>query len=109
MYVVNDLHGAPALIDKTARAIKGLKFDDVLVVNGDGAGSRGSIMNGIVKIYYEVRRGETEWRVLLDSIAEVIGETPIIPQEWVYETVHAGIFRKLLAERYARFADCARK
>ena len=109
MYVVNDLHGAPALIDKTVRAIKELKFDDVLIINGDGAGSRGPIMNRIVKIYYEVRRGETEMKVLLDSIAEVIGETPIIPQEWVYETVHAGIFRKLLAERYAAFAKCAKK
>ena len=109
MYVVNDLHGAPALIEKTVHAIEGLKPDDVLVINGDGAGSRVPIMNRIVKIYYEVRRGETEMKVLLNSVAEVIGEPPVIPQEWIYETVHAGIFRKLLAERYRAFAECAKK
>lgn len=109
MYVVNDLHGAPALIGKTVEAIGNLEPGETLVINGDGAGARGPIMNKVVKIFYEVRRGETDARALQDTVGEIIGKTPEIPQEWVYETVHAGLFRKLMAERYERFASCMQK
>jgi hypothetical protein len=87
--------------------MSGLQAGDVVIINGDGAGSRGPVMNKIVKIFYEVRRGETEMSVLLDALSEIIGETPEIPQEWIYETVHAGVFRKLVANRYKTFADKA--
>lgn len=109
IYVVNDLHGAPQLIEKTVEAIKELNNGESLIINGDGAGARGPIMNKIVKIYYEVRRGESPVSTLLDAIEEIIGEKPGIPQAWIYEAVHAGLFRKLMAERYPRFAECMRK
>lgn len=106
-FVTNDLHGAENLITKVQSGLSRLSAGDVVIINGDGAGSRGPVMNRVVKIFYEVRRGETEMSVLLDALSEIIGQTPEIPQEWIYETVHAGIFRKLVANRYKAFADKA--
>lgn len=107
VYVLNDLHGAENLIANAIDGISKMNSGDTLIINGDGAGSRGPVMNRVVKIFYEVRRGETEMSVLLDALSEIIGEVPEIPQEWIYETVHAGIFRKLVANRYKAFADKA--
>ena len=109
IYVVNDLHGAKKLITKTTDAMSWLKPGDILIVNGDGAGARGPIMNQIVKIFYEVRRGETDQSVLMEEISKVIGEWPEIPPEWIYVSVHAGVFRKLMANKYPKFEACMRK
>ncbi len=103
-FVTNDLHGAENLITKVQSGLSRLSAGDVVIINGDGAGSRGPVMNKIVRIFYEVRRGETEMSALLDELRWVIGEQPEIPQEWVYESVHAGIFRKLVANRYNAFS-----
>ena len=108
-FVVNDLHGAPKLIDQTVKAIEAMTTGDTLIINGDGAGARGPIMNNVVKIFYEVRRGETDLSVLLDAIEDIIGEKPEIPQEWIYDSVHAGVFRKLVANRYRAFELCMRE
>ncbi|MBR5389103.1 hypothetical protein IK146_00890 [Candidatus Saccharibacteria bacterium] len=109
LYVVNDLHGSPRLIRKTVDAINNLQQGDTLIINGDGAGARGPVMNSIVKTYYEVRRGETDEQALLDGLQVIIGERPDIPPEWIYQAVHAGMFRKLMAERYEKFADIMQK
>ena len=105
-YVVNDLHGANSLIDKTVDSINRLNPDDILIINGDGAGARGPRMNNLVKIFYEVRRGETDKLELFKAVQGIVGEEPEIPDDWIYDTVHAGIFRKLMADKYQKFADC---
>lgn len=109
IYVVNDLHGAKNLVAKTVDAIDGMKDGDILVINGDGAGARGPIMNSIVKIFYEVVRGESDVEQLNDAIAGIIGEFPEIPEEWIFKSVHAGVFRKLVADKYPAFAKCMRE
>lgn len=109
IYVVNDIHGAKELLKRTLQSMSKLKAGDVLVINGDGAGARGPIMNQIVKIFYEVRRGETAMSALYDEIENVIHERPEIPKEWIYDSVHAGVFRKLMALRYPLFDDCMKK
>ena len=106
VYVLNDLHGAAKLIAKAIDAISGMKSGDILVINGDGAGARGPVMNGVVKIYYEVRRGETDVAQLKDAVAAIIGEEPAIPESWIYQAVHAGMFRKLMADKYPAFRKC---
>ena len=108
IFITNDIHGSDVLMSKVFRVIeeKDLGKGDILVINGDGAGARGPIMNEIVKIYYEVRRGETPIEKLLDAIKNIIGVIPQIPSEWIYQAVHAGMFRKLMAEKYEKFADC---
>ncbi len=106
IYIVNDLHGNKALTDETVKAIRRMRHDDILIVNGDGAGARGPIMNNLIKIFYEVRRGETDEATLIDAVGAIIGEQPEFPREWIYDTVHGGLFRALLAKRYKAFADC---
>ena len=59
IYVVNDMHGNKRLVDGVVSQMQGLHPDDTLIINGDGAGARGPIMNNLVKIFYEVRRKET--------------------------------------------------
>ena len=108
-YVVNDLHGAKKLIDATLNSMTRLAQGDVLIVNGDGAGARGPVMNQIVKVFYEVRRGETSPVVLFEEVERVIHEWPDIPQEWIYNSVHAGVFRKLMANRYPLFDACMKQ
>ncbi len=106
VFVTNDLHGDAVLIERVVNAIKIMRTDDILIINGDGAGSRGPRMSKIVKKYYEVKRGETDFENLVSALAEIIGEKPEFPKDWVFGSVHAGIFRKLLAERYERFRQC---
>ena len=106
IYVVNDLHGAPNLLMKTINSISNMMAGDSLIINGDGAGARGPIMNNIVKIFYEVRRGESDVSRLKHEIKSIIGEYPEIPNEWIFNSVHAGMFRKLMAARYPDFRDC---
>lgn len=108
-YIVNDLHGSKTLIDGLVKEINRFTPDDTLIINGDGAGARGPRMNNLVKIFYEVRRGETDEAELFSAVQEIIGEKPEIEKAWIYDTVHAGLFRKLLADRYEKFADCLRQ
>ena len=105
-YVVNDLHGAKTLVEKTVQGIQRLTPDDILIINGDGAGARGPRMNNLVRIFYEVRRGETGESELRAAVQEIIGEAPEIPREWIFDVVHVGLFRKLMADRYKKFAEC---
>ena len=56
LYVVNDLHGAKKLIDATTQAISRMRPGDRLVVNGDGAGAHGPIMDQIVRVLDETLR-----------------------------------------------------
>lgn len=103
IYVVNDMHGNKRIVNGVVSQMQGLHPDDTLIINGDGAGARGPIMNNLVKIFYEVRRKETPKQALLSAIQDIIGEKPKIPDSWIYETVHAGLFRKLMAEKYKAF------
>lgn len=109
LYIVNDLHGAKKLIDQTLAAMDKMNPRDTLIINGDGAGARGPIMNQIVKVFYEVRRGETNISVLYEEIEKVIHEKPQIPRAWIYDSVHAGVFRKLMANRYQLFDACMKQ
>ena len=103
---VNDIHGAKKLLERTLKTMRMMNPGDILVINGDGAGARGPIMNQIVKVFYEVRRGESSVSSLYDEIEKMIHERPEIPREWIYDSVHAGVFRKLMALRYPLFDDC---
>ena len=106
IFVVNDLHGNASLIESTIKAIKKMAPGDILVINGDGAGARGPRMNKIIKIFYEVRRGETPYAELLEALREIIEEDPVFPIKWVFDSVHGGMFRKLMADRYEKFRIC---
>lgn len=106
IYIANDLHGVSHLISGVVAAISKMGEGDILIINGDGAGARGPIMNNVVKLYYEVRRGETEAKDLFSAVGEIIGEEPDIPQQWIYHSAHAGIFRKLLSDKYPKFEAC---
>jgi len=104
IFVVNDMHGDADLVRDVVSDIEdNCRPGDIVIVNGDGAGARGPIMNEVVKLFYEVRRGETDKKELIDYISGIIIDLPDIPDEWIFDTVHAGMFRKLLADRYPRF------
>ncbi len=105
LYVVNDLHGAKNLVDQTLEEMDLLDPGSTLIINGDGAGARGPIMNQIVKIFYEVRRGETDMDVLMEALKDVIWVWPAIEPELVFQSVHAGVFRKVMANRFTRFEN----
>ena len=109
LYVVNDLHGAKNLIDQTLNEMDLLDRGSVLIINGDGAGARGPIMNQIVKIFYEVRRGETDMNVLIDALRDIVGVWPAIDPELVFQSVHAGVFRKVMSNRFTAFEKLMRK
>ena len=109
LYVVNDIHGAKKLLERTLQSMLKMNAGDILVINGDGAGARGPIMNQIVKVFYEVRRGENVMSALYDEIEKVIHERPEIPIKWIYGSVHAGVFRKLMALRYPLFGACMKR
>ena len=106
VFIVNDLHGDKTLTNETIKAISRMRQNDILIIKGDGAGARGPVMNNLIKVFYEVRRGETDEAMLFDAVGAIIGEKPEFPKEWVYDTVHGGLFRALLAERYKAFAEC---
>ncbi|MBR3132455.1 hypothetical protein IKG33_03590 [Candidatus Saccharibacteria bacterium] len=106
MYVVNDLHGFKNLTDLAVNSIGHMRSSNVLILNGDIAGARGPIMNNLVRIFYEVRRGETDEAELVSAVQEIVGEEVTIPRRWIYDTIHAGLFRKLMADRYEKFAEC---
>jgi len=106
IHIVNDLHGSKKLIDEVAAAISRMRRGDTIVINGDGAGARGPVMNNLIKIYYEVRRGETSEEELYAALEAIIGEKPDFPKEWIFDSVHGGLFRALLAEKYQKFASC---
>ncbi len=107
MYVVNDLHGDPTLVKQVADTIAKLPRGETLILNGDCIGSRGPVMNRIVKLYYEVIRDEALERDLFCAIADIIGKEPKIPPWWIYDTVHSGIFLKLVSNRYKKFRELA--
>ena len=109
VYIANDLHGVDALISNVVAEISKMNEGDILIINGDGAGARGPIMNNVVRLYYEVRRGEINKEALFDAVKDIIGEEPDIPQDWIYYSAHAGIFRKLLSDKYPKFAQCMRE
>ncbi len=109
LYVVNDLHGAKNLVDQTLDEMDLLNPGSVLIINGDGAGARGPIMNQIVKVFYEVRRGETDMDALESTIKDAIGVWPWIEPQLVYQSVHAGVFRKVMASRFTAFENLMRK
>ena len=100
LYVVNDLHGAKNLVDQSLDEMDLLDPGSTLIINGDGAGARGPIMNEVVKIFYEVRRGESDVDELCNAILGITHTFPEIPQELIYQSVHAGVFRKMMATRY---------
>lgn len=56
LYVVADMHGNPELIDHlTRRVIPGMKAEDVLIINGDGAGVRSEEINQLVGLFYDAQ------------------------------------------------------
>lgn len=106
-FIANDIHGNKPLLQGVVNAIESKMAEgDILLVNGDGAGARGPRMNEVIKIYYEVRRGETAFENLLTAIETIIGEKPVIPENWVFNSVHGGVFRKIVAEHYPAFNAC---
>ncbi len=109
IYITNDLHGSSYLVQNVVDAIGNMSESDTLIINGDGSGARGPIMNNLVKVFYEVRRGETEYEELIGIIAGIIDEDPDFPRSWVFDSVHAGVFRAVLAKRYKKFKKCVEK
>ncbi|MBR3329296.1 hypothetical protein IKG29_02070 [Candidatus Saccharibacteria bacterium] len=110
IYVTNDLHGNKELNKVVINSIiNTMVASDTLIINGDGAGARGPLMNKLVKIFYEVRRGETDKECLIEALTEIIKERPDIPDSWIYDSVHAGVFRAVIANHYDLFQQCTEK
>lgn len=106
IYVLNDFHGNSKLTEDAIRLIRELvKPGDVIIANGDIAGSRGPLMNNLADIYYRVIRSEIDESALYEEVWRLVGERISIPREWVREAAHFGIFRALLAERNAKFRE----
>ena len=106
MYVLNDFHGNSKLTEDAIRLIREIvKPGDVIIANGDIAGSRGPLMNNLADIYYRVIRSEIDESALYEEVWRLVGERISIPREWVREAAHFGIFRALLAERNAKFRE----
>lgn len=106
IYVLNDFHGNSKLTEDAIRLIHEIvKPGDVIIANGDIAGSRGPLMNNLADIYYRVIRSEIDESALYEEIWRLVGERISIPREWVREAAHFGIFRALLAEHNARFRE----
>ena len=73
---------------------------DILIANGDFLGGRGPITNKIVKVFYEVKRGETS-KYELQEIFSAVLKTPVfIEDDLVFRAIHSGTF---LAEMCRRF------
>ena len=104
--VVNDLHGNKGLVQRTVDTIKTMTRHDTLIVNGDGAGARGPVMNNLVRIFYEVRRGETDYSCLMSALTDIIGEEPEFPKSWFFDSVHAGMFRAIMSKHFDAFRSC---
>lgn len=100
MYIINDLHGNPGLVEKAVNGIKAMTKKDVVMLNGDIAGARGPVQTEVAKQYYEVRRGERAYGSFLEILEDIVGERVTFPKEWVYNSVHAGMFRALMSARF---------
>lgn len=99
--IFNDVHADPDLMKR----ILNLKIDqgDILVANGDFFGGRGPITNKIVKVYYEVRRGEAPKYELQELISAVIDEPIYLEQVLIFNSVHSGTFLAELCRRNSKF------
>lgn len=105
IFLFNDLHGNSQMVKKVAGLIDDMRPGDIVIANGDIAGSRGPKMNKLARIYYNVRRAEETELALHEAVWELTGEQICIPHEWIYDAAHFGIFRALLAERNAKFRE----
>ena len=103
IFLVNDLHGHPALIEKAISAISSMQKGDKLIINGDGAGARGPKMNEIVRVFYKVKRGEVDFEELVATINAAIDDDVKFPKDWAFDALHAGLFRKVLADHSPKF------
>ena len=105
IFVFNDPHGNSQMVKKVAGLIDNMWPGDIVIANGDIAGSRGPKMNELARIYYNVRRAEKDESVLREAVWKLTGEQICIPREWIYDATHFGMFRALLAERNAKFRE----
>ncbi len=99
--VFNDVHADPDLMKRIAS----LKVNpgDILVANGDFLGSRGPITNEIVKIFYEVKRGETTKYELQRIFSTVLGKTVFIEESLITKAIHSGTFLAEMCRRHSKF------
>lgn len=104
-FVFNDLHGNSQMAKKVVGLIDDMWPGDVVIANGDIAGSRGPKMNELARIYYNVRRAEETESALREAVWKLTGEQICIPHEWIYDATHFGMFRALLAERNTKFRE----
>ena len=105
IFLLNDLHGNSQMVEKIAGLIDDMYPGDIVIANGDIAGSRGPKMNKLARIYYKVRRAEEVESALHEAVRELTGEQICIPHEWIYDATHFGMFRALLAERNTKFRE----
>ena len=106
IYVLNDFHGNGKLTEDAIRLMREIvKPGDVIIANGDVAGSRGPLMNNLARTFYEVRRMRADELTLHKEVWRLTGEHFVIPDEWVYKTTHFGMFRALLAKRSEKFGE----
>lgn len=99
--VFNDIHADPDL----TKRILSLKVSegDIIVANGDFVGSRGPIANQIVKVYYEVKRGEASKYELEKLFSALIGVPVFIEDDLIFHSVHSGTFLAEMCRRYDKF------
>ena len=105
IFLFNDSHGNPKMVEKVVGLIDDMWPGDIVIANGDIAGSRGPKMNELARIYYNVRRAEKDESVLHEAVRKLTGEQICIPHEWIYDATHFGMFRALLAERNTKFRE----
>ncbi len=99
--IINDIHGNRELLKEILN--ERIAPGDIVVANGDIAGSRGPIAAEVVRLFYEVERGETAKAELDDFVSEVLDKKVALSDDIVYRAIHSGTFQKYLADKYPAF------
>lgn len=99
--IINDIHGNRELLKEILN--ERIAPGDIVVANGDIAGSRGPITAEVVRLFYEVGRGETAKAELDDFVSEVLDKKVALSDDIVYRAIHSGTFQKYLADKYPTF------
>ena len=80
--IINDVHANEKLLEELWET--DFQPGDILVLNGDIAGSRGPRLNEIVRVYYEVRRGESDNKSLETIIGSIVSRNLTLSDELVF-------------------------
>ena len=105
--IINDIHANEKLLEELWET--DFQPGDILVLNGDISGSRGPRLSEVVKVYYEVRRGESDKKVLETIVGLIVSRDLGLSDELVFKSIHSGTFQKALADKYKSFRNVIEK